>query len=100
MIRKLFLISVILGFSTLIVQSQSFVRSSDLFTRRDENPNAAQLNIIQDPALDTLISRYILGYKNLEEKNGPPVWKDSGFRYTAVPTEMPKKNQVKQMPSF
>lgn len=70
MIRKLFLIVVILGFSMLIVQSQSIVRSSDLFTRRDGNPNAARLNIIQDPALDTLISRYILGYKNLEEKNG------------------------------
>ena len=53
----------------LIVQSQSIVRSSDLFTRRDVNPNTGQLNIIQDPALDTLISRYILGYKNLEEKN-------------------------------
>jgi len=70
MIRKFFLISVILCFSTMIVRSQSFVRSSDLFTRTDGNSKAGQLNIIQDPALDTLISRYILGYKNLEEKNG------------------------------
>ena len=70
MIRKLFLIVVILGFSMLIVQSQSIVRSSDLFTKRDGNPHAGQLNIIQDPALDTLISRYIIGYKILEEKNG------------------------------
>jgi hypothetical protein len=54
----------------MIVRSQSFVRSSDLFTRTDGNSKAGQLNIIQDPALDTLISRYILGYKNLEEKNG------------------------------
>lgn len=70
MIRKLFLVVVILGSSMLIAQSQSIVRSSDLFTRRDENPHAGQLTIIHDPALDTLISRYILGYKNLEEKNG------------------------------
>jgi len=70
MIRKLFLIVVILGFSILIAPSQSIVRSSDLFTRRDANPNAGQLSIIQDTALDTLISRYILGYKKLEEKNG------------------------------
>jgi hypothetical protein len=77
MIRKLFLISVILGFSTVIVHSQSFVKSSDLFKRNDNNSRAGQLNIIQDPALDTLISRYILGYKNLEEKNGPGI---EGFR--------------------
>lgn len=70
MIRKLFLVVVILGSSALIAQSQSIVRSSDLFTRKDGNPNAGKLNIMHDPALDTLISRYILGYKNLEEKNG------------------------------
>jgi hypothetical protein len=70
MIRKLFLISVILGFSTVIVRSQSIVQSSDLFKRTDGNPHTGQLNIIQDPALDTLISRYIMGNKNLEEKIG------------------------------
>jgi hypothetical protein len=70
MIRKLFLILVILGFLTVIVQSQSFERSSDLFKRTDSNSHSGQLTIIQDPAIDTLISRYILGYKNLEEKNG------------------------------
>lgn len=70
MIRKLFLISVLLGILNLTVRSQSIVRSADLFKRTDHNPPAGQLNIIQNPALDTLISRYILGYKNLEEKNG------------------------------
>jgi hypothetical protein len=70
MIKKLFLISVILGISAVIVRSQSIVRSADLFKRPDNNPQAGQLNINQDPDMDTLISRYILGYKNLEEKNG------------------------------
>jgi len=54
----------------MIVRAQFFVRSSDLFARSDGNSNAGRLNVIQDPALDTLISRYILGYRNLEEKNG------------------------------
>jgi hypothetical protein len=69
MIRKLFFILIILDVSSVFVLSQSFERSSDLFKRTD-NLHSGQLNIIQDPALDTLISRYILGYKNLEEKNG------------------------------
>ena len=70
MIRKLFLILVILGFSTVIVRSQTIVRSADFFKKTDNNPQSGRLNIVQDPAIDTLISRYILGYKNLEEKNG------------------------------
>jgi hypothetical protein len=69
MIRKHLLILVILGFTALL-QSQSIVSSADLFKRPENNPQAGQLNIVQDPALDTLISRYILGYKNLEEQNG------------------------------
>jgi len=70
MIRKLFLILVILGSSILIVRSQSVIATSDLFKRADENSITGKLNIIQDPALDTLMNRYIQGYKNLEEKNG------------------------------
>jgi hypothetical protein len=54
----------------MIVLSQSYIRSSDLFVRTDGNPKAGKLNIKQDPALDTLLSRYILQFKNLEEKNG------------------------------
>jgi len=70
MIRKLFLILVILGFSTIFVRSQSVFKTTDLFKRADSN--SGQLNISQDPALDTLIARYILKYRNLEEKNGYP----------------------------
>jgi hypothetical protein len=70
MIRKLFLILVVLGFSATAGRSQFIVRASDLFAGKDVNSHAGRLNIIQDPALDTLISRYILGYKNLEDKNG------------------------------
>jgi hypothetical protein len=52
------------------VCSQWVVSTSDLLKKKSDNPGSGQLNIIQDPALDTLISRYILGYRNLEEKNG------------------------------
>ena len=69
MIRKRFLILFILGCSTIISQSQTFVKVSDLFKRPDSNSSTGQLNIIQNPALDTLISRYIHGYENLEAKN-------------------------------
>jgi hypothetical protein len=70
MIRKLILLIVVLGFSSMIVRSQSVVSTADLFKRSEDNPGAGKLNIIQDPALDTLLNRYILGYKNLEERNG------------------------------
>ena len=70
MIRKLFFTLVLLCFSTAFVRSQSFVRTAELFKGTDGNSQMGQININQDPALDTLISRYILGYKNLEAKNG------------------------------
>jgi hypothetical protein len=54
----------------MIVRSQSFVRPSDLFERADGNSKSGQLNIIQDPELDTLINRYILANHIQEEKNG------------------------------
>jgi hypothetical protein len=54
----------------MIVRSQSFVRLSDLFERTDGNSKSGQLKIIQNPALDTLINRYILANQILEEKNG------------------------------
>jgi SPOR domain len=68
MIRKFLLILVILCYSTVFVRAQA-VKSSDLFKRADSNFRAGQINIIQDPELDTLISRYILANKNQNEKN-------------------------------
>jgi hypothetical protein len=70
MIRNLFLFIVILSFSTGFGMAQAFIKTSDLFRRSDENSHDGRLNIIQDSAIDTLISRYILVNKNLSEKNG------------------------------
>jgi hypothetical protein len=70
MVRRSFLIIIIMGFSTLILCSQTIISSSDLFKKKTDDPRVGQLNIIQDPALDTLISRYILANRIQEEKNG------------------------------
>lgn len=64
MLRKLLFILIISGVSTLLVRSQSIIKTADLFKKTDANSQSGQLNIYQDPALDTLISRYILSYKS------------------------------------
>ena len=70
MMRKLIFILFILGFSSLIVRSQSYISTSELFKSTDDNSRSGKLTIIQDPAIDTMITRYILENKNLEERNG------------------------------
>jgi hypothetical protein len=70
MIRKIFLISVILGFASGFGLAQSFVKTSDLFRRADNNFRTGQLKISQDQAIDTLINRYILINENLNKEHG------------------------------
>lgn len=79
MIRKFILLLITLGISTGFARSQSFVKTSDLFTTVVNNSTSGNLKIIQDPALDTLISRYILVNKNLSKKNNGTPGMD-GFR--------------------
>jgi hypothetical protein len=69
MIRKFLLVLITLGISTGFAKAQLFVKTSDLFTTVPNYSASGTLNIIQDQALDTLISRYILENKNLSEKN-------------------------------
>lgn len=66
MLRKLLYILLISGVSTVFVRSQSIIKTADLFKKTDANSQAGQLKIYQDPALDTLISRYIIRYRSLE----------------------------------
>jgi len=68
MIRKLLFVLLILAISTGIGRAQSFMKTSDLFQSPESNNGKGNLKIIQDPALDTLVSRYILGNKMLSEK--------------------------------
>jgi len=80
MIRKLSLLIIILGFSTGFCFAQSIVKTSDLFKKPDNNSRTGELNIIQDPAIDTLINRYILVNKNLYSKATPNHYGMEGFR--------------------
>jgi len=57
MIRKTFFLLLILFIPVELCKSQAFIKTTDLFKRTDA---AGKLNIIQDPAVDTLLSRYIL----------------------------------------
>jgi hypothetical protein len=70
MIRRLVLLLIILGISTCFISAQTFVRTSDIFQRSDNNHGAGQLNIVQDSALDTLINRYILINQNIYKEHG------------------------------
>jgi hypothetical protein len=64
MIRKVILLLMFLGLFTGFVPAQTFNRTSDLFRRTDNPSHAGRLNIIQDPAIDSLINRYILANIN------------------------------------
>jgi hypothetical protein len=68
--RTLFLLIIFIAFSAGSGNAQSFVKTSDLFQRPDDNTGAGKFTIIQDPAIDTLISRYILINKNLSKNAG------------------------------
>ena len=65
MIRILFSFLIILFFSTGITAAQAFIRTTDLFSRPDENNRSGKFKIIQDPSIDTLITRYILVNENI-----------------------------------
>jgi len=70
MIRSLFLILVFLGFSSVVVLAQSYIKTADLFKRPETDSRSGQLIISQDPAMDTLMNRYILMSKKVyQEKN-------------------------------
>ena len=70
MIRICFFSLILHLFSSGSTAAQSFVKTKDLFLRSDDNFRAGKLNIIQDPAIDTLINRYILGNKNIYKEKG------------------------------
>lgn len=70
MIRKLFFFSSILLISTGITVAQAFIKTEELFGKTAKNSNAGQLKIEQDPAIDSLISRYILANDNIYKESG------------------------------
>jgi hypothetical protein len=69
MIRKLFLLTIIFGFYTVSGSAQAFVTTANLFKRQDVPYNSGTLNIIQNRAVDSLISRYIMVNNELRIEN-------------------------------
>ncbi len=69
MIRNVIFFFSILFFSTGIITAQAFVKTAELFKPSDNNL-PGQLRIIQDPSIDSLISRYILKNENIYRDNG------------------------------
>jgi hypothetical protein len=76
MIRKIFLSLLFPLFFSGMAESQVFVKTADLFQRTDKS--SGKLNINQDQAIDTLISRYILMNKNTYDEKG--YYGMSGYR--------------------
>jgi hypothetical protein len=70
MIRIVSLSLFILIFSAGNLSAQSFVKTSDILKRSDLTSNTGQLRIVQDPALDTLLNRYILGNQTIYRDYG------------------------------
>lgn len=70
MFRKIFLLFVILLLANDFCRSQAFIRTADLLRRSERGTRTGSLNIIQDQAIDTLLSRYILSNKKLRTIEG------------------------------
>jgi hypothetical protein len=70
MIRNLLLFGILLWFASGVLLSQSLIKTSDLFRKSNDNSGSGYLNIIQDQAVDTLISRYILANERIKKEVG------------------------------
>jgi hypothetical protein len=66
MIRKIFLLVVLLVLTAVCCFSQAFINTGDLFKRQ----NAGNLGIIQDQAIDSIISRYIVSSRKVKTSEG------------------------------
>ncbi len=66
MIKKIFLFLIFLVLSSNWCFSQAFIKTGELFKRQ----GAGNLNIIQDQAIDSLISRYIISNKKIRTFEG------------------------------
>lgn len=66
MMRKIILFPVILVLHTGLCFSQAFIKTDELFKKH----GTGNLNIIQDQAIDTMISRYIISNKKIRTTEG------------------------------
>jgi hypothetical protein len=70
MIRKVFLVLLTIVLSSGFGRAQGFVKTSNLFQRPQDSYREGQLDINQNPAIDSLISRYILANSNKSKEYG------------------------------
>jgi hypothetical protein len=68
MIRKILLLILIIILNARLCNSQTFIKTEELFSR--PYYESGDLRIDQDPALDTLLSRYILASKQKRTPEG------------------------------
>ena len=70
MTRKIFLFLVILFITVDFCRSQAFIRTSDLMGWSDDKSGSGSLTIIQDPAIDSLLSRTISANRRVRTVDG------------------------------
>ena len=70
MIKNAFVILILTIVSTDLCLGQNINSTADLMRRRDAGFNTGQLNIYQDPRIDSLIGRYILYNMRLRGMEG------------------------------
>jgi hypothetical protein len=70
MVRKVFLLFVLLVSVISLCKSQEFFRTADLFQKPDSVRRSGSLNIFQEPETDTLISRYVFANRMLNGMDG------------------------------
>jgi hypothetical protein len=70
MIRNSISFVIILLFTSLAAEAQGFIKTTELFEKQKAVFGSGHLRIMQDPALDTLISKYIMVNENIYSTYG------------------------------
>jgi hypothetical protein len=70
MIRNSIFVVLIFLLTSIIAEAQGFIRTTDLFAGQGSGHGSGRLRIVQDPAIDTLISRYIMINKEIYSTYG------------------------------
>jgi len=70
MIKRLLSLISLLTFFNALCGAQGFIRTSDLFPRHIDRYGAGTISIVQNPAVDTLISRHIIANRKLKGMEG------------------------------
>jgi hypothetical protein len=96
MVRKILILILLLSLTTGYCRSQAFIKTTDLFNKNIP-AGAGELNIYQNSALDSLISRYIISRNKLKTKEG--THGIEGFRiqiyYSSVRTAREESSKVR-----